>query len=150
MAVIQPCTKGYCCILTARVMPVTSRMVSLMCGVIFTQRCCSFGDSLMTQNVHMQEEALVMGTAASMVEFFLVLYYGLGVWNILAGEELMHHIPLALKGALIVLFSLAVVAGTHKAAKAVKEKTYKGVIFWGLVILAMIALMTGISRYYLH
>ena len=106
--------------------------------------------SLMHQNVTIQEETLVMGMAATMVEFFVVLYYGLGVWKMLAGEEVVHHIPVLLKSGLIVGFSLAVVAGTHKAAQAIKEKTIKGVLVWGGIMLAMIALMAGASTLYGH
>jgi hypothetical protein len=100
--------------------------------------------------VTIQEEMLVTGIAASMVEFFLVLYYGLGVWKMLAGEEVVHRIPLGLKGGLILLFSLSVVLGTHKTAKALKEKTRKGVLLWGLVIIVLIAVMAGTSVLFAH
>ncbi|MEW6595108.1 MAG: hypothetical protein AB1413_09590 [Thermodesulfobacteriota bacterium] len=106
--------------------------------------------SLMHQNVAIQEEALTMGTAATLVEFFVVLYYGLGVWKMLAGEEVVHHIPVWLKAGLIVGFSLAVVVGTHKAAEALKEKTFRGSLAWGLVILLLIAAMVGVSMWFAH
>ena len=43
----------------------------------------------------MQEEALNMAIAASFVEFFLVLYYGLQIWKTLAGK-IFSQIPLPL------------------------------------------------------
>ncbi|MEJ2031558.1 MAG: hypothetical protein P8Y63_00620 [Deltaproteobacteria bacterium] len=101
--------------------------------------------SLMHQNVHIQEEARAMGVAASMIEFFLVLFYGLGVWKMLAGEELVRRIPLALRSVIAVLFSLAVVGGTHGAAKAVQEKTARWILIWGLAIGAMIAVAIWVS-----
>ena len=106
--------------------------------------------ALMHQNVTIQEESLIMGIAATMVEFFVVLYYGLGVWKMLAGEEVVHHIPVLLKAGLIVGFSLAVVAGTHKAAKAIKEKTFQGTLGWGLVIVSLVVAMVLVSIFYGH
>lgn len=106
--------------------------------------------SLMHQNVAIQEESLIMGIAATMVEFFVVLYYGLGVWKMLAGEEVVHHIPVSLKAGLIVGFSLAVVAGTHKAAKALKEKTFKETLAWSVIILTLVAIMAAVSILYAH
>jgi hypothetical protein len=106
--------------------------------------------SLMRQNVIIQEEGLIMGIAATMVEFFVVLYYGLGVWKMLAGEEVVHHIPVLLKGGLIVVFSLAVVVGTHKAAKAIKNKNIKETLAGGIIILLLIAVMAAVSAFYAH
>ena len=91
-----------------------------------------------------------MGIAATMVEFFVVLYYGLGVWKMLAGEEVVHHIPVLLKGGLIVVFSLAVVVGTHKVAKAVKNKNIKETLAGGIIILLLIAVMAAVSTFYAH
>jgi hypothetical protein len=45
-----------------------------------------------------------MGMAAAMVEFFLVLHYGLGVWKILEGEEVVHQ---------DIILTLAVMRGTR-------------------------------------
>jgi hypothetical protein len=101
--------------------------------------------SLMHQNVTIQEEALVMASAATMVEFFIVLYYGFGVWKTLAGEQIMQHIPVLLKAGLMVGFSLAVVVGTHKAAKAIKEKEPKNILASAFVIVLFIAAMAWVS-----
>jgi hypothetical protein len=104
--------------------------------------------SLMKQNLAIQEEAHTMGIAASFVEFFVVLYYGLQVWKTLLTEELFHHIPIALAAGLVMAFSLSVVAGTHKAAKAIKQKTLKGVFYWPAVMLFIVALMSAVSLLY--
>jgi hypothetical protein len=104
--------------------------------------------SLMKQNIVIQEEALTMGIAASLVEFFVVLYYGLQSWKTLATEEMFHHIPIGLATGLILAFSISVVAGTHKAAKAIKQKTLKGVFYWPVVMLFIVALMAAVSLYY--
>jgi len=106
--------------------------------------------SLMVQNIHIQEEMQVTGVAASLIEFFVVVYYGLGVWKTLAGEELMHHIPIALTGVMITLFSLSVAIGTHKSAKALKEKTIRPVLFWGVLVLGMLAAIVGVTSFYGH
>jgi hypothetical protein len=104
--------------------------------------------SLMKQNLAIQEEAHTMGIAASFVEFFVVLYYGMQVWKTLLTEELFHHIPIALAAGLVMAFSLSVVAGTHKAAKAIKQKTLKGVFYWPAVMLLIVALMSAVSLLY--
>jgi hypothetical protein len=106
--------------------------------------------SMMKKNVAIKEEMLVTGIASSMVEFFRDVYYGLGVWKILAGEELVHHIPLVLKVGLISLFSLSIVVSTHKTAQAIKEKTKKGTLLWGLIILALMGVMVGVSCLFAH
>ncbi|MBN2719600.1 MAG: hypothetical protein JXR72_00710 [Proteobacteria bacterium] len=106
--------------------------------------------SMMRQNIHIQEEMQVAGVAASLIEFFVVLYYGLGVWKTLAGEELMHNIPPALTGALISLFSLSVVIGTHKTAKALKEKSTRPVLLWGVIVLGMLGALVWVTGLYAH
>jgi hypothetical protein len=104
--------------------------------------------SLMKQNLAIQEEAHTMGIAASFVEFFVVLYYGMQTWKTLLSEEVFHHIPIALATGLVLAFSFSVVAGTHKAAKAIKHKTLRGVFYWPAVMLLIIALMTAVSLLY--
>jgi len=104
--------------------------------------------SLMRQNVLLQEESLSVAIAASFVEFFIVLYYGLNVWKTLSGEEAFHSIPLSLKSGLIVLLSLLVVIGTHKSAKAIKENRYGGILPWALALVGVIVLMAAASAFY--
>lgn len=106
--------------------------------------------SMMRQNIHIQEEMQLAGVAASLIEFFVVLYYGLGVWKTLAGEELMHRIHPALTLALISLFSLSVVIGTHKTAKALKEKSTRPVLLWGVIVLAMLGALVWVTGLYAH
>jgi hypothetical protein len=99
------------------------------------------------QSLALQEESLLLGTAASLVEFFLVLYYGLGVWKALA-PEVFSALPPALKAALMVAFSCTVVLSTHKGARALKEHRPRALIPWGLLILAMAALIVAASLLY--
>jgi|GEM_PF-2333390 len=106
--------------------------------------------SMMRQNIHIQEEMQVAGVAASLIEFFVVLYYGLGVWKTLAGEELMHNIPPGLTGTLISFFSLSVVIGTHKTAKALKEKSTRPVLLWAVIVLAMLGALVWVTALYAH
>ena len=95
----------------------------------------------------MQEEALNMAIAASFVEFFLVLYYGLQIWKTLAGK-IFSQIPLPLIAVLIAVFSIAVVAGTHRIAKALKGGRTKDVYLWGVLILSLAALIVVVSLIY--
>ncbi len=99
-------------------------------------------------SLKVQEDTLTMGIAASLVEFFIVLYYGLELWSMLISPELFHKIPVILTAAFSFAFSLSVVAGTHKAAKAIKRKTLRGIWIWPVIIVALIASMAGVSLFY--
>ncbi|MDA8169605.1 MAG: hypothetical protein M0Z59_07925 [Nitrospiraceae bacterium] len=103
--------------------------------------------SLMKQNVMIQEESLTIGIAASFIEFVIVIYYGLNIWKTLADGP-FHHMPFLLKFALILALSGAVTAGTHKAAKALKEKKRKDIFIWAGVIAAVVLLMVIASLAY--
>lgn len=97
----------------------------------------------------MQEESLTLAVAASLVEFFLVLYYGLQIWKTLTGK-VFNEIPVYLSAGLVVVFSAAAVAGTHKAAKALKGGKPRGLLLWGFLLFGLIALAVIVSLLYAH
>lgn len=104
---------------------------------------------LMKQNVLLQEESLIIGIAASFIEFFIVIYYGLHVWEALAGRN-FSGVPVFLKGGLISVLSLIVAVGTHKSAKAIKEKNIKSVAVWIAAAAAVMAMITAVTIFYGH
>jgi uncharacterized membrane protein YidH (DUF202 family) len=97
----------------------------------------------------MQEESLTLAAAASLVEFFLVLYYGLQTWKTLTGN-VFNEIPIYLSAGLAVVFSAATVAGTHKVARALKSGKPKDLLMWGFLLLGLVALAVSISLLYAH
>lgn len=97
----------------------------------------------------MQEESLTLAVAASLVEFFLVLYYGLQIWKTMAGK-VFNEIPVYLSAGLGVAFSTAAVAGTHRAAKALKDGKPRDLLLWGVLLLGLVSLAVIVSLLYAH
>jgi hypothetical protein len=97
----------------------------------------------------MQEESLTLAVAASLVEFILVLYYGLQIWKTLSGN-VFYEIPVYLSAGLVVVFSLVAVVSTHRGAKAIKGGKTRDLIFWGFLLLGLVAIGVAMSLFYAH
>lgn len=90
----------------------------------------------------LQKEGVSIQTAAGFIELFVVWFYTLEAWEILATKEVFEHIPIILRLGADTLFAGAVVAFTHYAAKLLrKEKARTGLLVSSLVIITTLSLI---------
>lgn len=97
----------------------------------------------------LQREGVSVQAAAGLIELFVVWFYTLEAWELLASREVFEHIPILLRLGTDVMFAISAVAFTHFTAKLLqKEKSNPGLIIAGfgiIISLAFMVLFTNLS-----
>ncbi len=94
------------------------------------------------ESFSLQKEGVSVQTAAGLIELFIVWFYTLEAWELLATKEVFEHIPIAARLGSDILFAGTVVAFTHYAAKLLRnEKALSGLLASGLGIIIALSLM---------
>lgn len=94
------------------------------------------------ESVLLQKEGVSVQIAAGFIELFIVGFYTLEAWELLASKEVFEHMPVSLRLGIDAMFAVTVVGFTHYMAKFIqKEKSNLGLIISGLGIIIFLALM---------
>ncbi|MCL6472573.1 MAG: hypothetical protein K6T91_07125 [Firmicutes bacterium] len=98
------------------------------------------------ESVLLQKEGVSVQTAAGFIELFVVWFYTLEAWELLATKEVFEHIPIPARLGIDVFFAASVVIFTHYAAKLMrKEKASVGLLLSGLSTVVAILLMVTVT-----
>ncbi len=90
----------------------------------------------------LQREGVSVQAAAGLIELFIVWFYTLEAWELLASKEVFEHIPILLRLGIDVVFAVSVVALTHFTAKLLqKEKPNPGLFIAGFGVITSLVLM---------
>jgi len=100
------------------------------------------------ESVLLQKEGVSVQAAAGFIELFIVGFYTLETWELIASAEVFEHIAMSLRLGIDLSFAVMVVAFTHYAAKFIqKEKSNLGLILSGVGIVIAFGLMV-LTTYY--
>ncbi len=90
----------------------------------------------------LQKEGVSIQTAAGFIELFVVWFYTLEAWELLATQKVFENIPIILRLGADTSFAGGIVAFTHYAAKLLrKEKAWVGLLISSLVTIIALSLM---------
>jgi len=96
----------------------------------------------------LQKEGVSIQIAAGFIELFIVGFYTLKTWEILATKEVFEHIPAFITLGLDLAFAVTAVAFTHYIAKYLrKERARLGMTLSALGIIASLVLMIAATKF---
>lgn len=97
----------------------------------------------------LQQEGISIQIAAGFIELFIIGFYTLEAWELLASKEVFEHMPAFIRLGLDALFAVTIVIFTHYVAKRLrKEGSNLKLMLSGVSIIISLLLMVIATSYF--